>query len=228
MSARSGYDFYLGSCQLPIAPKKLEIKIGNANSTLTLINEGEINLLKTAGLTDVEFECMIPQMKYPFASGGSNGAKYYLEQFEKLKTGKKPFQFIVARTLPSGKTLHSTNLKVAMEDYRITEQSSDGFDLTVKISLKQYRSYGTKTVSIKVQESGVAAAAEESRPAETSPAPQSAETYTVKSGDCLWNIAKKLYGDGSQYTKIYDANRDVVGGDPNLIYPGQVLTIPAA
>lgn len=52
------------------------------------------------------------------------------------------------------------------------------------------------------------------------------QTYTVVSGDCLWNIAKKFYGNGSQYTKIYDANRGVIGGNPNLIYPGQVLTIP--
>lgn len=50
--------------------------------------------------------------------------------------------------------------------------------------------------------------------------------YIVKKGDCLWNIAKKFYGNGAQYTKIYNANRGVIGGNPNLIYPGQVLTIP--
>ena len=52
------------------------------------------------------------------------------------------------------------------------------------------------------------------------------KTYTVKSGDCLWNIAKKYYGSGSSYTKIYEANKGTIGGNPNLIYPGQVLTIP--
>ena len=51
-------------------------------------------------------------------------------------------------------------------------------------------------------------------------------TYTVKKGDNLWNIAKKFYGSGAQYTKIYEANRGVIGGNPNLIYPGQVFTIP--
>ena len=52
-------------------------------------------------------------------------------------------------------------------------------------------------------------------------------TYTVKKGDCMWNIAKKFYGNGSQYMKIYEANRGVIGSNPALIYPGQVLTIPA-
>ena len=52
------------------------------------------------------------------------------------------------------------------------------------------------------------------------------KTYTVKSGDCLYNIAKKYYGDGSKYTKIYEANKKIIGSNPNLIKAGQVLTIP--
>ena len=50
-------------------------------------------------------------------------------------------------------------------------------------------------------------------------------TYTVKKGDCLWNIAKKYYGDGRKYTKIYDANTSKIA-NPNLIYVGQKLVIP--
>lgn len=50
-------------------------------------------------------------------------------------------------------------------------------------------------------------------------------TYTVKRGDCLWNIAKRYYGNGALYTKIYDANTHKIA-NPNLIYPGQVFVIP--
>ncbi len=148
---KQGYDFYLKKCLLPIAPEKLQVKINNANDTLTLINEGEINILKAPELTDIEFECRIPQVKYPFASyiSGFKGASYFLDYFEGLKVDKKPFQFIVSRTMPNGRVLFSTNMKVSMEDYKITEQAKDGFDLMVKIKLKQYRDYGTKTVSIR-------------------------------------------------------------------------------
>ena len=52
-----------------------------------------------------------------------------------------------------------------------------------------------------------------------------AKSYTVVKGDCLWNIAKKFYGNGSKYTTIYNANQGKIK-NPNLIYPGQVLTIP--
>lgn len=227
---QSGYDFYLKKCLLPIAPPKLSVKINNANETVTLINEGEINILKKAELTDIEFECRIPQEKYPFAvyKSGFKGADYFLDYFESLKTSKKPFQFIVCRKRPTGKRLFDTNIKVSMEDYKITEDAKNGFDILVKIKLKQWRDYGTKTVNISFNMEKPKASVEPQREATTSPAPATAQTYTVVKGDCLWNIAKKFYGNGSKYTVIYNANRSVIGGNPNLIYPGQVLTIPAA
>ncbi|MDE6725852.1 MAG: peptidoglycan-binding protein LysM, partial [Ruminiclostridium sp.] len=167
--SKNGYDFYLKDCLLPIAPDKLQITINNANDTLTLINEGEVNILKTPELTDIEFECSIPQVKYPFASykSGFKGASYFLSYFESLKTNKKPFQFIVSRTMPNGRVLFSTNIKVSMEDYKITEQAKDGFDLTVKIKLKQYRDFGTKTVKIKINGNSAAASSQNTRPAST-------------------------------------------------------------
>ena len=65
------------------------------------------------------------------------------------------------------------------------------------------------------------------------PAPQAApeapaeggRSYTVESGDSLWKIAEAMYGNGSKYPKIFDANRDILD-DPDKIFPGQVLKIP--
>ena len=50
--------------------------------------------------------------------------------------------------------------------------------------------------------------------------------YTVKKGDTLWAIAKKYYGNGAKYTKIVNANKSLIK-NPNLIYVGWVLIIPA-
>ncbi|HTX93607.1 MAG TPA: LysM peptidoglycan-binding domain-containing protein [Mycobacterium sp.] len=56
------------------------------------------------------------------------------------------------------------------------------------------------------------------------PAPEPAvRTYTVESGDSLWAIAERFYGDGSKYQAIADASGI---SNPDLIQPGQVLTIP--
>src|ERR671932_1236731 len=51
------------------------------------------------------------------------------------------------------------------------------------------------------------------------------KTYTVVSGDTLSKIAKREYGDPEKWHAIYQANRDKIG-NPDLIYPGQVLTLP--
>ncbi len=62
---------------------------------------------------------------------------------------------------------------------------------------------------------------------EATPEDWESDTYTVKSGDTLSGIAKSVYGDASKYMKIFEANKPMLS-DPNKIYPGQVLRIPAA
>lgn len=217
------YDFYMGKILLPIAPKKLQLKFSNNNKTATLINEGEVNILKTPGLTDINFEILLPSTQYSFAryKSGFKPIEYYLKEFEKLKSNKKPFQFIVSRQFPNGKSLYGTNMKVSLEDYNISEDADNGSDILVSIRLKQYREFGTNNCKV----SGTNAYVKASR-VKGDNAP-SVKTYTVKKGDSLWKISASLLGNGSKWKEIYKANKKVIGGNPNLIKPGQVLTIPS-
>lgn len=220
------YLFYLGETLLPIAPEKVTTKINNQNKTFNLINDGEVNILKSAGLTDIEFECLLPNNEYPFAKydSGFQNATYYLSAFEELKTSLTSFQFIVTRDLSIGKNFSPTNMTVSLEEYSIEENAENLFDITVSIKLKQYKEIATKTVSLDT--SATSYTVTEDRETTSSPEPTASQSYTVVTGDCLWNIAKYFYGDGSKYTVIYNANTDKIS-NPNLIYPGQVLTIPA-
>lgn len=63
---------------------------------------------------------------------------------------------------------------------------------------------------------------------EVYPGESSERTYTVEQGDFLSAIAQKFYGDGSvaSWRRIYDANRDTIGPDPDKLTPGIVLIIP--
>lgn len=216
------YIMYLDGVSLPITPSKLEMKIKNQNKTINLINYGEVNMLKDAGLTEIVLEAVIPHVRYPFAiySSGFRDASFFLGKFEKLKISKKPFQFICTRVSPSRKHLFDTNIKVSLEDYKIEEDASEGQDLTVTIALKQYKDYGTKLVKI---QQAASATVQSPRPAQTAPRPK---TYRVKSGDTLWAIAKKHLGNGSRHTEIYNLNKSKIR-NPNLIFPGQVLTLPS-
>ncbi len=224
------YYFYLGNVLLPIPPKKLELKISNQNKTYDLMNYSEINVLKNPGLTSIEFEILLPNVKYPFAMYKNNfqNAKYYLGILEKLKVNRSAFQFIVIRKFPNGTGIFDTNIKVSLEDYTITDTTDEGFDTKVKIKLKQYREYSTKTVKVTIKQykPPVIKRTVTTNNTAKAPAKPSGQNYTVKRGDCLWNIAKRFYGNGSKYKTIYNANRGKIK-NPNLIYPGQVLWIPA-
>ncbi|MFC6840394.1 LysM peptidoglycan-binding domain-containing protein [Xanthomonas theicola] len=59
-----------------------------------------------------------------------------------------------------------------------------------------------------------------------STAEQVQQVYVVKQGDSLSKIAKLHYGDGNAWVRIFEANRDVLD-DPDKLYPGQTLKLPA-
>lgn len=219
------YSFYIDGTLLPVAPQKLTVKIKGNNKTLTLVNEGDINFLRAPGLTEISFDAVLPMLgQYHFA-GSYRKPDAYLDLFEGLMTGKAPFRFLVSRVSPSGKLLYDTNMKVSLENYTVTEDATKGPDVTVAITLKQFISYSTKTVTIVQPEPEKKVVREETK-RDSGSAPK-AKTYTVKPGDCLWNLAKKYYGNGADYMKIYNANPSVVKGrSPNLLYVGEVLTIP--
>ena len=222
------YYFYLGNVLLPIPPSKLELKISNNNKTYNLINYSQINVLKNPGLSSLEFEVVLPNTKYPFAMYKHNfqNAKYYLGVLENLKVNRSAFQFIVVRKFPNGKDIFNTNIKVALEEYTITDTTEEGFDTKVKIKLKQYKEYSTKKVQVTIKQYRPPAVTRTVTTNNTAVAKPSGQNYTVKRGDCLWNIAKRFYGNGAKYTTIYNANRSKIR-NPNLIYPGQVLWIPS-
>ena len=61
------YDFYLDKVLLPVTPQKLEMSIKGNNKTMELINNQEINILRYPKLTEIKFDMLLPNQKYPFA-----------------------------------------------------------------------------------------------------------------------------------------------------------------
>ena len=145
------YDFYMGSVLMPVTPSAFDMQINGKNETVELINEKEINVLRVAGLTTCRFSLLLPAQEYPFANylSGFQPPRYYLDYFESLKQEKVAFQLIISRRRSGGKSLHGTNIRMVLEDYRIKENAKQlGFDIQVDINLKQYQSQETKVFSV--------------------------------------------------------------------------------
>lgn len=169
---------------MPETPAKLDIKVKGQNQTLTLLNEGEINFLKSPGLTEVTLPLTFPMM------GGVHRPEYYLSLLETLKVGKRTTQFIMTRTSPAGQLLFDTNIKVSVEDYSIAENASNGLDITVEVKLKQYRDYGTKTVTINTEVKRATAAVTQEKPKQAA----ATQNSKIVAGDKVKIISGAVYG----------------------------------
>ena len=89
------YRIIIDGQYVPIPPEKITIKVDGDNKTMTLINLGEINVIRKKKLTDISFELLLPNQRYPFAyyPQGYMTADSYIKKYRKLQRNKSPFKF---------------------------------------------------------------------------------------------------------------------------------------
>ena len=142
------YSFFVAGTKLPVPPSSFTTKIVNKNETYELVDDGEINIIKKAGLKEFSFEVELPCTERPYANyeDGFLPPLHYLELFAYLKSELLPFQLDIYRELPSGEDTYYTNETVTLEDYIVTEEATNGQDVKVELNFKKYRQYSTATV----------------------------------------------------------------------------------
>ena len=117
---------------------------------------------------------------------------------------------------------HVTGLAATFDDGKVTLTGrADSMAAKEKAALVAGNIRGVSSVN----DDGLTAPAAPA-PAAGAAAPAATRYYTIKSGDSLSKIAKEMYGDAGDHDKIFQANREVIG-DPDKIYPGQQIRIPA-
>lgn len=218
------YRFYLKQngtqILLPVTPAEVEIKTGNQNKTVYVLNYGEINLAKKPSLQEIRFTALLPGRKYSFVQveDGFHEPEYFLNYLKEYKAAASPVQLILFRRLADGTQIFCGNTDVLLEEYTVTEKGGEQGDFWVELLWKEYRAAKSICYSIKQQDGGAVLLAQgQERQTKT---PQT--VYTVQKGDCLWSIAKKQLGDGTKYKEI--ARKNGIS-DPNKIYPGQTLQL---
>ena len=207
-----GYIFYLDGILVPITPSSITTKINNKNKVITLINDGDFNILKEEGLKEFTFDMCLPAYKYPFARGVLLPINYYLNMLSFLKNSKKPFRFIVIREGAIGSSGYNTTILVSLENYEIKEDAGNGRDVVVSVTLKEYKNVNStlfKYVNVGAQAIGAALSVATfiSTKTRDSSSKKSQRTYKVKEGDTLYIIAKKELGDANKCNFLKELNK---------------------
>lgn len=218
--------------QLPVNPEDITIGGSVNNSTSDTVGQGEINDLGFPQLKELSISSFFPKRYngelYINTGGNFEGPDFYIKFFEDIKATREPFRLII--------TDIDINMLVSIENFEYTYQyGTDDVDYTLE--LKEYKEHnirvlkassnGYTTVDKTIQK--VASASVTNTNSNRSVEKPTPKTYTVVSGDSLWKIAQKLLGDGSRWKEIYtyNNNKSIIGGNPNLIRPGQILSIPS-
>lgn len=210
--------------RLPVNPEELSISTSQAIEKHEILNFGQIAVPTHMELTEYSFEVELPHelISYVETKKGFKTATEYLAKFQEWREAKEPIRFLAGMTTKNYKLAKgSIDTYVLIEELTIKETSGEEQDKYVSFKLIEYRDYGKRAKLVDV----VTGKKKKTSSNETTN-PKSTGYYIVKKGDCLWAIAKKYYGNGAEYNKIYEANKNKIK-NPSLIYPGQKLVIPS-
>lgn len=211
---------------LPLPPEAVKCKAEGKFITYNVINAGEVKLPNGEKLVKFSWSGRLPgasmrHMRMVSASDWRSPKEIQGIISMWRRYGKK------LRLLVTGTTI---NHDVYLESYTVDNSKLDTVEYSISfVVAKDILVYTTAELNIEntTKKTTTPTTIERAASAEAAASSSQSTTCTVKSGDTLWTIAKKYLGNGSRYMEIYEANKDIIGSNPNLIYPGQVFTIPA-
>jgi|GEM_PF-248731 len=193
---------------MPVTPKEYQIEHGRRQNTETLHLTGDVTTPGAAVLLDEEPEFLLPAHAYPFNQPGTViNPFYYLEKLERWSDAGTVLRYVVAGT--------PVNTPVRLGPIRYREQDGTN-DMYCTVPVRGVRQLQAVEVELEASAVPLAARAVEADPVK-------AQSYTVVSGDTLGGICRRFYGDSSKAAALAAVNSIK---NVNLIYPGQVLTIP--
>lgn len=214
--------------QIPVVPQEFTAGMEGRFAKYDIMKRGEVRVQEGKYLLPVKWEGIFP------------GESRKNEPWVRKWTDPNELDEIFSQWRDTGEILKlvitdtNINMDCQVSDYKTSGSGGYG-DIPYSVSFIEYVDLVVVSTKSTTQSSGASSSSKSSNSSSSSAA--KSKTYTIKSGDSLWNIAQAQYGKGSEWQKIYNANKTVIedeakrrgktsSNNGSLIWPGTTLSIP--
>jgi len=186
---KSIYEIWLSQgkdkLRLPVLPEEIQIGNGASNDSINIAGLGELTIIQDGPAKTFSFESFFPAKYSPLCEYKKIPKPWdAIKKIEKWKKSGKPIRLIVTKT--------PINVMVSIEDFPHGEGKWDVKDIGYTLALKEYKYVTVRKVTKKKKTN--------SRPDTKG----TSKTHKVKKGDTLWALARKYYGSGLKWKKIWN------------------------
>lgn len=213
------YRFYIGLLDnseeeilLPVNPEEISVTQSGNTESYSIYQFGEVVKGGSRKLLKLSLSSFFPIEQGPYVM--TQQLQHPSDYVNKLYSWKQKNKIL---TLKVTGGYYPIDRLWMIEDFQINEKAGEVGDIFYTVSLTEYREFRARRMTL--SGNTMQQQYQSARPV-TRAVPR---TYTVKSGDSLWKIAKLQLGNGNRYQEIATLNGIK---NPNLIYAGQVLKLP--
>lgn len=218
--------------RIPMLPEKIKVTVKGKQTSVDIDKLGEVFYRGMRDARTISFSSFFPAAWDGACSVSERlfkDSKYCHKRIMTMMGNKvkKPVHFVL-----TGCPLN-LNMYVLISSYTAEESGGDVGTISYSIELKEYRTASIRKIT-KGRNGKTKVSNSKKR---VNNKTVDGGKYTIKEGDCLWNIAKKYYGKGEEYTRILEENRKILDEDArkhgysssnngNILFAGLKITIP--
>ena len=206
--------------RLPVMPSEFERVIGANYETNNVIGLGDIATFSGNGLAQLSLSSFFPNQEYSFNEYSNVPKPYeFVKYFKEWKN-----KGTVVRVIMTGTDI---NQQMYITNFSYGEKDGTG-DVYYTVDLVEYRPITVPVINETSSNTQNTSRQDENNDNSSDANNSTQKTHKVVKGDCLWDIAKKYLGKGSDYPKIKEANKSKYPSlaKNNIIYVNWELIIP--